>query len=235
MTTSPRAVLLGRADERATLDSLLENVRGGQSAVLVLRGEAGIGKTTLLHHCARQASGFRVGRVVGVEAEMELPFAGLHQLCTPFRDRLDALPAPQSEALRVALHLSSGDPPEPFLLALAVLGLLSAVAEDRPLLCLVDDAQWLDAASGQVLGCVARRLLTGSVALVLAIREPGNRPELGGLPQLALAGLDVADARALVTRAIPGRRLDDRVRDRLIAETRGNPLGLLELPRAMTA
>src|SRR3954468_10208326 len=142
-------VLLGRAGERQVLDRVLENVRGGQSAVLVIRGEAGVGKTALLHHCARQASGFRDARVAGVESEMELPFAGLHQLCAPMLGRLGALPEPQRAALGVALGLSSGDAPARFLVALATLTLLAEVAAERPLLCVVDDAQWLDPASAQ--------------------------------------------------------------------------------------
>ncbi len=234
MEPTPLPTLLGRAGERRTLGALLDNVRGGQSAVLVLRGEAGVGKTALLHHCARQASGFHVRRVTGVEAEMELPFAGVHQLCAPFFDRLDTLPAPQREALTVALGLELGDVPDRFRIALAVLGLLCDVAEDRPLLCLVDDAQWLDDASSQILGFVARRLLAESVALVFAVREPAATSALDGLPAVPLEGLDAQDARAVLTRAVPGR-LDDRVRDRLVAETRGNPLALLELPRGISA
>jgi DNA-binding CsgD family transcriptional regulator len=227
-------VLLGRASEREALDRLLENVRGGQSAVLVVRGEAGVGKTALLHHGAQQASGFRVARIGGVESEMELPFAGLHQLCAPMLGRLDALPEPQQAALGVALGLSSGAAPDRFLVALAALSLLAEVAAERPLLCVVDDAQWLDAASGQVLGFVARRLLAESVAIVFAVREPTNERELVGLPELALEGLSEEDARALLATVIPGR-LDERVRDRLVAETRGNPLAILELPRALAA
>ena len=226
-------VLLGRARERQMLDRLLENVRGGQSAVLVVRGDAGVGKTALLHYCARQASGMRVAHVAGVEAEMELPFAALHQLCAPMFSRLDALPEPQRDALRVAFGMSSGAAPDRFLVALAVLSLLSAVAEERPLLCLVEDAQWLDAASGQVLGFVGRRLLAESVGLVVAVREPGDKPEFEGLPELPLGGLDEEAARALLVRAVPGR-LDDRVRDRIVAETLGNPLALTELPRGLT-
>ena len=182
-------VLLGRAGEREALDRLLENVRGGQSAVLVIRGEAGVGKTALLHHCARQASGFRVARVAGVESEMELPFAALHQLCAPMLDRLDALPEPQQAALCVALGLASGAAPDRFLVALAALSLLAEVAAERPLLCVVDDAQWLDAASAQVLGFVARRVLAESVAIVFAVRDPTDERELAGLPELMLAGL----------------------------------------------
>src|SRR5215218_8342340 len=198
-------VLLGRADERELLDRLLENVRAGQSAVLVIRGEAGIGKTALLHYCARQASGFRVARLAGVESEMELPFAGLHQLCAPMLGRLGALPQPQEAALGVALGLSSGPAPERFLVALAALSLLAEVAAERPLLCLVDDAQWLDGASGQILGFVARRLLAESVAIVFAVRDPTGERELLGLPELGLGGLPENDARALLATVVPGR------------------------------
>jgi DNA-binding CsgD family transcriptional regulator len=224
----------GRSGERELLDRLLDNVREGQSAVLVIRGEAGVGKTALLRYCARQASGFQVAQIAGVESEMELPFAGLHRLCAPVIDRLDALPEPQQAALRVALGLESGDASDRFLVALAALSLLAEVAAERPLLCFVDDAQWLDAASGQVLGFVARRLLAESVAILFAVRDPTDRRELAGLPELVLEGLDEADARSLLATVIPGR-LDERVRDRIVAETRGNPLALLELPRGLSA
>jgi DNA-binding CsgD family transcriptional regulator len=232
LTRRPPA-LLGRASELGKLEHLLRNVHGGQSAVLVIRGEAGVGKTALLDHLAAQASAFRVARVVGVEAEMEFPFAAVHQLCAPMLDRLEALPVPQRDALGFALGLSGGERPDRFLVALAVLSLLSATAEDRPLLCVVDDAQWLDGASRQILGFVARRLLAESVALVFAVREPADTPELEGLPALPLAGLGEEDARALLA-TVPGR-LDDAVRDRIITETRGNPLALLELPQRTLA
>jgi DNA-binding CsgD family transcriptional regulator len=224
----------GRPSERAVLGRLLENVRGGQSAILVIRGEAGVGKTALLHYAAQQASGFRLAQIAGVESEMELPFAGLHQLCAPMLPGLDALPEPQQGALRVAFGLSSGDAPDRFIVALATLSLLSEVADERPLLCCVDDAQWLDRASGQVLGFVARRLLAESVAIVFVIREPNDPRELVGLPELPIGGLDEEDARALLATVIPGR-LDAEVRDRIVAETRGNPLALLELPRGLSA
>ena len=213
---------------------MLDHVRGGQSAVLVIRGEAGIGKTALLRYAARQASGFRVAQIAGVESEMELPFAGLHQLCGPMLDRLGGLPEPQRVALSVAFGLESGDVPDRFLVALAVLSLLSDIAEERPLLCVVDDAQWLDAASAQVLGFVARRLLAESVAILFAVREPSRKSDLVGLPELPLEGLNDDEARAVLTSVIPGR-LDERVRDRIVAETRGNPLALMELPRGMSA
>src|SRR3954471_12755106 len=221
---------LGRSEERDVLDRLLETARRGQSAVLLIRGEAGIGKTALVRYAARQAAGFRVAEIAGVEAEMELPFAGLHHLCAPMLAELDALPEPQQNALRVSFGLSSGDAPDRFLVALAALTLFAEVAGERPLLCLVDDAQWLDAATSQVLGFVARRLLAESVAIVFAVREPSDERELAGLPELSLGGLQDDEARALLSAVIPGR-LDDRVRDRLVAETRGNPLALVELPR----
>jgi len=224
---------LGRARERERLDALLSQARGGQSAVLVLRGEAGIGKTALLRYAARQASGLRIAEVEGIQVEMELAFAGIHQLCAPILDRVEVLPEPQQNALRVALGLLSGDAPDRFLVAVAVLNLLAATADERPLLCLVDDAQWLDAASLQALGFVARRLLAEPVAMIFTLREPTTTPALDGLAQLALAGLDEPDARALLARAAPGR-LDERVRDRVIAETAGNPLALLELSQRMS-
>jgi predicted ATPase len=183
MTAGGAPEFLGRTSERELLDRLITNVRGGQSAVLVIRGEAGIGKTALLQYATRQASDLRVEQVTGVEDEMELPYAGIHQLCAPMLPRLDALPQPQQDGLRVALGLTSGQVPERFLVGLAVLGLLSAEAEERPLLCLVDDAQWLDAASGLILGFVARRLLAESVAIVFAIREPSTRREFESLPE----------------------------------------------------
>ena len=213
---------------------MLAQVRGGQSRVLVFRGEAGIGKTALLRYAARQAAGFRVAEVVGVQAEMELPFAGVHLLCAPMLSDLDALPEPQRDALNVALGVSPGDRPDRFLVALAVLSLLSELAAERPLLCVVDDAQWLDAASGQVLGFVARRLLAESVAIVFGVREPIAGHALDGLPEWSLGGLHEADARRLLGRVVRGR-LDNRVRDRIIAETGGNPLALLELARSMSA
>src|ERR671924_879161 len=225
---------LDRTSERDALDRLLAQVREGQSAVLVVRGEAGIGKTALLRYAARHAAGFRVTQVAGVEAEMELPFSGIHQLCAPVLDQLDALTQPQQNALNVALGLAAGDVPDRFLVGLAVLGLLSAAAEERPLLCLVEDAHWLDAASGLILGFVARRLQADSVAIVATIREPNTRHDFDGLPELRLRGLAEEDARTLLMSAVPGR-IDDRVRDRIVAETRGNPLALVDLPRSMSA
>ena len=234
MPANRALAFLGRTSECEVLDRLVANVRGGQSAVLVIRGEAGIGKTELLRYAARQAPGFRVAQIAGVEAEMELPFAGLHQLCGPMLDRIGTLPAPQRAALSVGFGLSPGVAPDRFLVALAALSLLSDIAEERPLLCLVDDAQWLDAASSQVLGFVARRLLAESVAMVFSVREPSQERELAALPELTLGGLSEADARAVLRSVIPGP-LDERVRDRIVAETRGNPLALLELSGGMTA
>ena len=225
---------LDRDSEREHLDTLLAEARAGQSAVLVLRGEAGVGKTALLRYAARRAVGFRAAQITGVEAEMELAFAGVHQLCAPMLDRLDALPEPQQEALRVALGVATGNPPDRFLMSLATLSLLSAVAEERPLLCLVDDAQWLDGASAQILTFVARRLQAEPMAIVFAVREPAAARQFDGLPQLPVSGLDEYAAHALLSRAIPGR-IDARVRDRIVAEARGNPLALLELPRGMSA
>jgi DNA-binding CsgD family transcriptional regulator len=222
----------GRTSELAKLDRLLVNARHGRSEVLVIRGHAGVGKTVLLRYAGGQAAGFRVGQIAGVESEMELPFAGLHQLCGPMLAHLDALPDPQQAALRVAFGLSSDDAPDRFLVALAALSLLAEVAEEQPLLCLVDDAQWLDAASRQVLGFVARRLLAEPVAVVLAVREPTDERELVGLPEMTLTGLADDDARGLLEAVVPGS-LDARVRDRIVSETRGNPLALLELSRSV--
>ena len=225
---------LGRTRECHRLDGALAQARDGQSAVLVIRGEAGMGKTALLRYAARQASGLRTAQVDGVQAEMELPYAGIHRLCASMLDAVEALAEPQQNALRVALGVASGDPPDRFLVAVAVLNLLCATAEERPLLCLVDDVQWLDAASVQALGFVGRRLGAEPVAMMFSLREPITSGGLDGLPQLSLAGLDEPDARALLARAVPGR-LDDRVRDRLIAETGGNPLALVELSLGMCA
>jgi DNA-binding CsgD family transcriptional regulator len=216
------------------LDGMLDRVRRGQSAVLVLRGEAGIGKTSLMLYCARQASGCRVAQIVGVESELEMPFSALHQLCAPFLGHLQALPAPQQEALRTAFGMEAGIAPDLFVVGLAVLSLLTQVASERPLVCLVDDAQWLDERSRQVLGFVGRRLLAEPVLLLLAVREVGDESVLPSLTSETLEGLTAEDARALLAAAVPGQ-LDEQVRDRIVAETRGNPLQLLELQRAMSA
>ncbi len=227
-------MLWGRGQQCEVLDGLLAEVRAGRSRVLVVRGEAGIGKTALLGYAVQTGPDFRVARAEGVESEMELPFAALHQLCGPMLDRLDRLPVPQRDALGVAFGLCPGGAPDRFLVGLAVLTLLSEVAAGRPLLCLVDDAQWLDQASAQALAFTARRLDAESVALLFGTRDRAGEGGLAGLPGLAVAGLSGPDARALLASVIPGR-LDERVRDRIIAESGGNPLALLELPRGMTA
>ncbi len=231
VSEGPAEVLHGRRSEREVLERLLEGVRGGQSRVLVVSGEAGVGKTALVGSAIGSASGFLVMRATGVESEMELAFAALQQLCAPLLDRLDRLPAPQRDALGVAFGLRAGDAPDRFLVGLAVLSLLADAAEEQPLLCVVDDAQWLDRASAQALLFVARRLLAESVALVLSTREAGE--ELDWLPKLVIEGLGDGDARALLG-SVLRVPLDERVRERLLAETRGNPLALLELPRALT-
>ncbi len=225
----PLTSLHGRRNECAALDGLLARVRGGRSAVLVLRGEAGIGKTALLGYLTERAAGFRVARCMGVESEMELAFTGLHDLCAPMLSYLDALVEPQREALSVALGLASGEPPETFLVALAALNLLAQAAEDGPLLCIVDDVQWLDQATGQVLGFVARRLLAEPVGLVFAARiTSASEDPLAGLPDLRLSGLDEQSARALLA-SVSTARLDESVRSRILEEAHGNPLALREL------
>ena len=226
------APLRGRNSEAGALGRIVEAVRAGESRVLVIRGEPGVGKTVLLDLLATQASECQIVRALGVQSEMELAFAGLHQLCVPMLDRLDRLPVPQREALQTAFGLiSAGPAPDRFLVGLAVLSLLSEVAGERPLICLVDDQQWLDRASAQALGFVARRLAAEPVGLVFATRDPGD--ELAGLPELVLEGLQEDDARALLDSVVAGP-LDARVRDQVVAETRGNPLALLQLPRGMT-
>ena len=221
--------LLGRQDECAALDRLIDAARTGQSQVIVLRGEAGVGKTALLDYAAERATGFRTARATGVEADVDLAFAGLHQLCAPMLDSLDRLPAPQRDALATAFGQSAGPAPDRFLVGLAVLSLLAEVTADEPLICVVDDAQCLDRVSAQTLAFVARRLLAEPVALVFAVRD-GHDDELKDLPELVIHGLADGDARALLGSVIAGR-LDERVRERIIAEARGNPLALLELPR----
>jgi DNA-binding CsgD family transcriptional regulator len=222
--------LRGRVVECATLDELLSAVRSGRSGALVVRGEAGCGKSALLDYVATRTEGCRLDRAVGVESEMELPFATLHQLCLPVLDRVEDLPGPQREALQTAFGLSNGRRPDGFLVGLAVLTLLSDVAATQPLVCLVDDAHWLDHASALALAFVARRLQAESILLVFAERDESALRELDGLPELQLAGLSPSDARELIASASLGP-LDERVLDRLVAESRGNPLALLELPR----
>ena len=230
----PGTGLLDRRGERAAVDRLLDRARAGTSGVLVVRGEAGIGKTVLLDYAASRASasGFRVVRGWGVQSEMELAFAGLHQLCVPLLGRVDQLPKPQRDALAVAFGLREGQAPDRFLVGLAVLGLLAATAEDRPLACVVDDAQWLDRASVQCLAFAARRLLAEPIAMIFAVRGPGDDQELAGMPGLTVTGLGLDDARTLLASAVGGR-VDAQVRDRIVAETRGNPLALLQLPRGL--
>jgi len=232
MAGERHAPLMDRIDERLIIDELLSAVRAGHSQVLAMHGEAGVGKTALLRYLKERAMGLRVVRAVGVQSEMELAFAGLHQLCRPLLDRLDDVPGPQRDALLTAFGLSAGPPPDRFLVGLAALSLLSAAAEDRPLIAIVDDAQWLDRASAQALGFVGRRLAADAVGLVFAARVPGD--EVSGLRQMTLDGLKDADARALLDSVLTGP-FDERVRDRFIAEARGNPLALLELPRGLTA
>ena len=224
-------MLLGRRTEREALERLLDDVRAGRSGALVVRGEPGVGKTALLQFALESGSDLRVARAVGVESEMELAYAALHQLCAPMLDRLEGLPAPQRDALRTVFGLTAGGAPDRFLVGLAALGLLSEVAEEQPLLCVVDDAQWLDRASAQALAFVARRLLAESVGLVFATREPSE--DFGRLPELVVEGLRDGDARKLLGSVLRGP-LDERVRERIVAETRGNPLALLELPRGLT-
>ncbi|MFF7529383.1 AAA family ATPase [Streptomyces bobili] len=220
--------LRGRHREYGALEELVSEVEAGRSAVLVLRGDAGIGKSVLLDHLAARVAVHRVTRAAGAESEMELPFAGLHQLCAPFLGHADSLRPPQREALATAFGVSAGPPPDRFLVGLAVLGLLTDVAARQPLFCLVDDAQWLDRVSAQTLAFVARRMLAEPLALVFASREQRGHDDLAGLPELTLHGLDDADARALLDTAVDGP-MDERIRDRVLAEARGNPLALLEL------
>ncbi|WP_217423999.1 helix-turn-helix transcriptional regulator [Agromyces sp. Marseille-P2726] len=226
--------LTDRRDERARLDQLIAHAHDGTSGALVVRGTPGIGKTALLDYLLRNAAGCRILRTDSVESEMELAFSGLHQLCAPLLDHLDSLPEPQRDALATAFGLRAGNPTDKFLVGLAVLTLLSHVAEEQPLVCLIDDAQWLDRVSAQVLGFVARRLAAESVVLVFAARDGEDLAELAGLPELTVSPLRDRDARALAAAVIPGR-LDESVRDRIIAEAGGNPLALLELPKSWSA
>ena len=222
--------LIDRFAERGLLDSVLHDVRSGQSRVLVLQGDPGVGKSALMDYVARQAGGCRVVRAAGVESEMELAYAALHQLCSPLLDRLDHLPAPQRDALSIAFGMSAGQAPDRLVIGLAVLSLFSDVAADRPLVCLIDDLQWLDNASAQVFGFLARRLVAESVALIMATRAVN--PEMSKLPSLEVSGLRDTDALALLDVVLTAP-LDERVRDQFVAEARGNPLALLELPRGL--
>jgi DNA-binding CsgD family transcriptional regulator len=225
------AGLTDRVSERGVLDRFVAGVRAGEGQALVVRGEPGVGKTVLLDYLAGRASGCLVARASGVQSEMELAFAGLHQLCAPMLDHAESLPVPQREALRTAFGLSAGPAPDRFLVGLAVLGLLSETAGERPLVCVVDDQQWLDRASAQALGFAARRLAADPVGLVFAARVPGQ--DVAGLPELVVEGLAEGDARQLLDSVLAGP-LDAGVRDQIIADTNGNPLALLELPRGLT-
>ena len=227
-------MLFGRAGECRELDTLLESVRQGASRALVVRGDAGVGKSSLLDYLEQQATGCRVQRAVGVQSEMELPFAGVHQLCAPLLDRMDALPPPQLAALKTAFGLDHGPTPDQLMVNLAVLGLLADQPDARPLVCLVDDVQWLDRASAQALTFVARRIAGESLALVFALRESDERPvDFEAIPQLAVRPLSVTDSRTLLA-GVVGVPLDDRVRDQIIQEARGNPFALLEFARGLS-
>ncbi|WP_338904640.1 AAA family ATPase [Streptomyces nigra] len=226
------APLRGRRGELAELEALVSRARAGRSGALVVSGEAGVGKTALLNHVtARAAAHVRIERIVASQSEMELAYAGLQQLCGHMMGSADRLPAPQQEAIEVAFGLRSAAAPSPFLVGLALLGLLTEAAEEQALLCVVDDAQWLDQASARALAFAARRLDAEGIALVLAMRQVA--PVFAGLPDMVVEGLGYEDARELLRLAVPGG-LDRRVRDQLIAEARGNPLALRELPRALS-
>lgn len=232
----------GRAREAETVGRLVAAAREGEGGALVVSGEAGIGKTTLLAHASDTATGFEPLRAVGVEFEMDLPFAAVHQLCEPLLPRIGHLPGAQREALETAFGLRSDGTADPFRVGLAVLGLLTEAAGERPALCVVDDAQWLDSASARVLAFVARRVGALRVAFAFGLREvpgtavgPGGQGAqaaevLRGLPTLTLSGLPEGEARALLTAKVLAP-LDAAVRERIIAEARGNPLALLELAR----
>jgi DNA-binding CsgD family transcriptional regulator len=230
--SAPEMPMRGRREECGLLDGLVAGVRSGQSGVRVLRGEAGFGKTALLEHAIESASDLTVLRAVGVESEAELAFAALHQLCAPVLDWLDRLPGPQRDALAITFGLNAGPVPDRFLVGLATLNLLADAAQERPMLCVIDDAQWLDRASAQALAFVARRLQTESLAMLFAART--QTAELTGLPELVVEGLADADARLLLASVIPGR-LDERIADQIVADAHGNPLALLELPRGLSA
>ena len=228
---SSSRVLFGRRSECEVLDVRLAQVRAGGSGALVLSGDAGVGKTALLDYLVRSAADLWVVRVAGVESEMELPFAALHQLCGPAMHRLGRVPGPQRDALEIAFGLHAGPAPDHFLVGLAVLSLLAEAAADHPLVCVIDDAQWLDRASAQVLAFAARRLMAESVLVILATRERDG--DLHGLPEMVVAGLRSADARELLASAVRWP-LDERVAEQVVAETRGNPLALLELLRGLS-
>jgi hypothetical protein len=226
-----RSRLLGRRSECDALDQLLADALAGRSQVIVVRGEAGVGKSALLRYLSERVAGWHVATAVGVESEMELAYSGLHQLCGPMLDQLDRLPIPQREALATVFGQSSGPPPDRFLVGLAALTLLADAAERQPLVCIVDDAQWLDQASAQIFGFVARRLLAERIAFVCAARTGTGDKVLTGLPELSIQGLGDSDARALLLDNVYGP-LDAAVCDQIVTESHGNPLALLELPRS---
>lgn len=235
MHVHPPAALVGRRGEQRVVAELLAGMRQGRSGTLVIRGEPGIGKTALLADMLKLESDARVITLSGAESEMELAYAGVQQICAPFVDRLDALPDLQNYALQAALGLrraAAEGTPDPLLVGLALLTLLGEAASERPIVCVVDDAQWVDTASLDALGFVARRLLADPIAVLFAVRKSGAERQLGGLPELELDGLDDADARALLDEMVPGR-WDERVRENLLAEAGGNPLALMELHRAL--
>src|SRR5258705_1467575 len=223
-----RKSLVGRHREQQVLADLLDGARRGRSGVLVVRGEAGIGKTALITDAIAGASDFRALHISGAETEMELPYAGVQQVCAPLLGFVDRLPGPQATALRVALGLAEGDAPDRLLVGLAVLTLVGEASGERPIACIVDDAQWVDAASLQALTFVARRILAEPMVMFFAARVHGADRELAGQPELVLHGLDDQSARALLAAILPGR-LNEQVRENIIAEAAGNPLALLEL------
>ena len=230
----PGTELLGRQHECASLDALVDRLRAGLSQVLVVRGEAGVGKTALLNYLATEVQpSCRLARAAGVESEVDLPFSGLHQLCAPMLGHLDRLPGPQRDALATAFGMHAGQPPDRFLVGLAVLSLLADVAEEQPLVCVIDDAQWLDVTSAQTLAFVARRLMAEPVGLVIAVRGVREDRVFVGQPTMQVRGLTDGDARALLDTVLPGH-VDSRVRETIVAEARGNPLALLELPRGLS-
>jgi DNA-binding CsgD family transcriptional regulator len=225
--------LLGRRQEQRRLTALLQGAREGRAGVLVLPGEAGIGKSALLSDIAKNADDFRVCRAGGVESEMELAYAGLQQLCGPLTGQDVQLTTLHQNVLDQVFGLTEGTPPERFLVGIAALDLVGTAAKKQPVVWLIDDAQWIDQASMQAIGFVARRLLAERVLVLIATRDVSDEDELAGLPELPISGLNTEDARRLFD-SVVGGPTDPLVRDRIISETRGNPLALLELPRAWT-
>lgn len=224
--------LVGRSRQISTLEALAGAVGTGQGRALVVQGEAGIGKSSLIERMVQTGAGLKLLRAVGVESEMELPFGGLHQLCAPLLDLVSELPGPQRDAMETAFGVREGRPPDRLLVGLGLLTLLSEAAGQQPLLCVVDDAHWLDRASLQALAFVGRRVLADPVGVVIATRVID--PEFLGWPELVVEGLTASEAHALL-RSLPGAPLDSQVRDRVVAEAHGNPLALLEWRRAVTA